>query len=276
MVERSMGMQFTPPADFRVGDAFARSFRLYSDNFTLFTAVTFITTIPTLIYSIAFADPNAQAQANPGATSSDLIWLGIEITLLAVIPFAAAHCLINIMTLDRINRRRRPLGASVMAMVFRLPPVVGTVIILYVSMGTAAVQVSLIYLFIRLTIGQLALLLIAPVMIWLAMISVALPVCAVEKRNPFGAVWRSRALTKTHRLKVSVAYLVPVLAWEIGQHLLYVFLVASFGPAIGTVITAPAGTILDSYFAVLVLVIYHDLAVAKGEMPGASFAEVFD
>jgi hypothetical protein len=258
MVERSIGTQFGPRTDFRVGDALTYSLRLYGKNFASFTTISVVAFIPTLFYSVPLAEMNAQIGTNPGNAPVNFWSLVAQGSVLEIILIAVVHCLINIMTFDRVNGRPVTFSNSVMTSLSRLLQFTGTLILIYITVG----------------IGLF--LLVVPGIIWTIMSSVALPVCAIEKRGPFDAFSRSRALTKGHRWKLLVTLLIPFVAFGIANHILLTNAIAIYGATIATIIALIEGSIINVYFAVLSVVIYRNLAIAAGEIPGASFARVFD
>ena len=127
-------------------------------------------------------------------------------------------------------------------------------------------------------------LLIIPIaMLYLAW-SMATPACVVERAGPFRSLARSRALTKGHRWKIVGLLLVTVL----GGIIIGAIVGATSGAILAligvgglrAVLSAAMGLIWNSvwsaFFAVLTVVAYHDLRVAKEGVDTGQIAAVFD
>jgi hypothetical protein len=127
-------------------------------------------------------------------------------------------------------------------------------------------------------------LLIIPIaMLYLAW-SMATPACVVERVGPFRSLARSRALTKGHRWKIVGLLLVTVL----GGIIIGAIVGATSGAILAligvgglrAVLSAAMGLIWNSvwsaFFAVLTVVAYHDLRVAKEGVDTGQIAAVFE
>ncbi len=97
-----------------------------------------------------------------------------------------------------------------------------------------------------------SILFIIPGLILYTMWFVATPTCVVERLGPFRSMRRSRALTKGHR-------------WKIFGLLL-----------VAQILNLIWSAIWSAFFAILVVVTYHDLRVAKEGLDTEQIAAVFD
>jgi uncharacterized membrane protein len=101
-------------------------------------------------------------------------------------------------------------------------------------------------------------------------------VCVVERLGPWTSLKRSAQLTKGHRWKIFGLMLLLIVVSLIGSTLIELAL-APFGSFI---LTSGASliwaAIWGAYYAVAVVVAYHDLRVAKEGIDIEQIASVFD
>jgi uncharacterized membrane protein len=116
---------------------------------------------------------------------------------------------------------------------------------------------------------------------------VATPVCVVEQLGPFRSLGRSRELTKGHRWKLfglMLVILIPALI--VGAILGAVVAVLGTGwfLSMSTALATPLGQVVNliwsaawsAFYAVTVVVTYHDLRVAKEGIDTEQIAAVFE
>ena len=127
-------------------------------------------------------------------------------------------------------------------------------------------------------------LLIIPIaMLYLAW-SMAIPACVVERAGPFRSLARSRALTKGHRWKILGLLLVTVLGGVIigaivgatSGAILALIGAGGLRSALSTAIGLIWEAVWLASFAVLTVVTYHDLRVAKEGVSTDQIAAVFE
>jgi hypothetical protein len=123
--------------------------------------------------------------------------------------------------------------------------------------------------------GLATLLLIIPGFILLAMWYVATPVCVVERIGPWKSLRRSAVLTKGNRWKlfgmmVSVAIITVIVNGLIGG------LTVMTGVTVGLVANLLWSALIGAFSAILGVVTYHDLRVAKEGVDTDQIAAVFD
>jgi len=123
--------------------------------------------------------------------------------------------------------------------------------------------------------GLSAILLVFPAFIVMTMLFVAMPACIVEQLGPINSLKRSAQLTKGHRWKIfglwllvlviaGVVNLIPKAAGIFG------------GPAVGLLLELVWNALTGAFNAVMVVVTYHDLRVAKEGVDTDQIASVFD
>jgi uncharacterized membrane protein len=248
--------------DFRIGQVFSRAWSVFSGNFLKFMAVTGIASLPPLL----IPQPSPATPENPfggvGLTFFLVMFLTIMLGTLsqAVVLYGAFQ-----------DMRGRPVSLADCLKVGlqRLFPIVG----LALSVGVAVMLASM--------------LLLVPGMILYMMWFVATPVCVVEQLGPFRSLGRSRELTKGHRWKLfglMLVILIPALI--VGAILGAVVAILGTGwfLSMSTALATPLGQVVNliwsaawsAFYAVTVVVTYHDLRVAKEGIDTEQIAAVFE
>jgi hypothetical protein len=241
---------FAAENDFRVGRVFNRTASVFSRNFLPFFLVTAVAYLPTLALTKLTADGAASSLAIVGvAIGAALLTLVLSMISQAVVLYGAFQ-----------DMRGRPvsLTESLQVGLRRFLPIVG----LAIAMG--------------LLVALAAILLVFPAFILLTMWFVATPACVVEQLGPSDSMRRSTALTKGHRWKI------------FGLMLVLLIISAAVSPAIDAAMTAIGGTTLvfvggliwngiwGAFYAIAVVVTYHDLRVAKEGVDIEQIAAVFE
>jgi len=242
-----------PPAsyaerEFRVGEAMHKAMTVLSRNVLMFSVVTGIASLPGVFLFARNGDfvnsPAAWAWLAAG------IAVGFVLSLLsqAVVLYAAFE-----------DMRGRPVSlmASFQAAWSRILPVLGVA----VSAG--------------ILIGLACLLLVVPGLILFTMWYVATPVCLVERIGPWKSMRRSAALTKGSRWKIFGMLIVLSIVGAIGGGV-QAGLPAAAGTTAGLVVELIWDALLGAFSAILVVVTYHDLRVAKEGVDTDQIAAVFE
>jgi len=238
--------------DLRVGSVISRSAAVLWRHCLAFFIVALITYLPILLMPRTRAtDPTDLAQA---LNVLGLAWLGLVVLIVfstlgeAVIVHAAFQDL-----------RRRPvrLAESSNVVLRRLLPILGLGLVWHL----------LIWLGLSL--------LIIPGLILYTLWFVALPVCVVEPLGPWSSLRRSRELTKGHRSKLFGLALLLIIGY-LGGSVLEFELTAVADPVVGFIARLVWKGIWASFAAVVVVVAYHDLRVAKEGVDIDQIAGVFD
>ena len=126
-----------------------------------------------------------------------------------------------------------------------------------------------------LLVGLAGLLLIIPGLILFKAWYVAIPACVVERLGPWTSLQRSAALTKGNRWKVARLIIVLAVITGIGEGLVAA-VTAEAGMTIGLVANLIWSALVRAFSAILGVVIYHDLRVAKEGVDTDQIAAVFD
>jgi hypothetical protein len=234
--------------DFRVGDVLSRGFAICMANFPFFFAITFVVSLPNLLFLLN------QDPLNPAATFGWRFGVSIALVMIlsqlgqAVILFGAFQQL-----------RGQPLrpGEAFSRALARFFPLLGLAILygLGIMLGS--------------------MLLVVPGLILLVMWAVAVPVCVVEGLGPVASLGRSRELTKGHRWKIFGLLALLLIVSAVGNKLVGLILspVGIMAAALGTVIWA---ALLGAFWHCVIIMAYHDLRVAKEGVSTEQIASVFD
>jgi hypothetical protein len=240
--------------DFRVGRVLNRAASVFSRNFLPFFVVVALAYLPVLLVFKGTTDlttASAEELARGGALMGVGFLLMMVLSTLsqAVVLYAAFQ-----------DMRGRPLNLveSLKVGLRRFFPIVGLAICVTFLAALAAIAF------------------IFPAFMLITMWFVATPACVVERLGPIKSMGRSRQLTKGHR-------------WKIFGLMVVMFLAAGIaGPAITAAFTAIGGSnfalvgdliwngIWGAFYAIAVVVTYHDLRVAKEGIDIEQIAAVFE
>jgi hypothetical protein len=249
--------------DFRIGQVFSRAWSVFSGNFLKFMVVTGIASLPPLL----IPQPSPATPENPFGGVGPTFFLVMFLTLVlgtlsqAIVLYGAFQ-----------DMRGRPVSLADCLKVGlrRLFPIIG----LALSVGVAVMLASM--------------LLIVPGIMLYMMWFVATPVCVVEQLGPFRSLRRSRALTKGHRWKLFGLTLVILIPALIVGAILGAIMLAISGTggflAMSTALATPLGQVVNliwsaawsAFYAIVIVVTYHDLRVAKEGIDTEQIAAVFE
>jgi hypothetical protein len=248
--------------DFRIGQVFSRAWSVFSGNFLKFMVVTGIASLPPLL----IPRPSPATPENPFGGVGLTFFLVMFLTLVlgtlsqAIVLYGAFQ-----------DMRGRPVSLADCLKVGlrRLFPIIG----LALSVGVAVMLASMLLIF--------------PGIMLYMMWFVATPVCVVEQLGPFRSLRRSRELTKGHRWKLfglMLVILIPALI--VGAILGAVIAILGTGGflSMSTAFATPLGQVVNliwsaawsAFYAIVIVVTYHDLRVAKEGIDTEQIAAVFE
>jgi hypothetical protein len=249
--------------DFRIGQVFSRAWSVFSGNFLKFMVVTGIAGLPPLLVP-------APAPATPENPFGGAGLSFILIMFLTIVLGTLSQAIVLYGAFQDMRGRPVSLADCLKVGLHRFLPIVG----LALSEGVALMLASMLF--------------IVPGLILYMMWFVATPVCVVEQLGPFRSLGRSRQLTKGHRWKLfglTLAILIP--AFIVGAILgAVMFAISGTGGflAVTTALATPLGQVVNliwsaawgAFYAVMVVVTYHDLRVAKEGIDTEQIAAVFE
>ncbi len=235
--------------DFRVGHVLNRTWTVFSRNFAMFCLVTAIASMPGLL----LFEPTRTGRT---MTATDLGWFFGGL-LAAAIFNTLSEAIVLFGAFQDMRGRPMNLAESAQIGLRRFLPLIGLAIVFYVLV----------------TIGFA--LLIFPGLMLYTMWFVATPPCVVEQCGPFRSLGRSQQLTKGHRWKIFGLILLVGLIGLVGGGLV-LGAAALAGPVLSFIINLIWNSVVRAFTAVLVVVTYHDLRVAKEGVDTDKIASVFD
>jgi hypothetical protein len=249
MTDMSLAAGRFAEREFRVGSAMSKTITVLSRNLLTFCIVTTIASLPVVLL---FNTPVLVRSANSTAG----IWILAGIALWQVL-YALSQAIVLYGAFEDIRGRPVDLVASFGQASRRFLPVIGVGLLMAFLGGLASV------------------LLIVPGLILLTMWYVATPVCVVERIGPWKSLRRSAALTKGNRWKLFGMMVLVAIITVVGQSLVG-GLTAMTGVTIGLVAHLLWSALIGAFSAILGVVTYHDLRVAKEGVDTDQIAAVFD
>ncbi len=248
--------------DFRIGHVFNQAWWVFSRNFLTFMLVTGIASLPPLLIPQPVPGSSVNPFENLGfALFTMLLMIILSVLSQAVVLYGAFQVM-----------RGRPVNLAESARIGlrRFFPIVG----LALSTG--------------LLIGLASPLLVFPGLMLYTMWFVATPACVVEQLGPFRSMRRSRELTKGHRWKIfglMLAIIIPALIFGaiVGMVVFMTLgagtilgLSAALATTLGRVVNLIWSAVWTAFLAIVVVVTYHDLRVAKEGLDTEQIAAVFE
>jgi hypothetical protein len=237
MTESSFPAPRFVESDFRIGRAFNRTAMIFSRNFLPFCLVTAVASLPDL------------------ALKSSARGVGL---FLPIILNALSQAIVLYGAFQEMRGRPVSLAECLKVGLRRFLPIVGLAILTALGIAFGFV------------------LLVVPGLILFTMWFVATPACVVEQLGPFRSMERSAQLTKGHRWKILGAMLLLLVPAVIVSQLLEVTLTALGGSTLALAGDLTWTSVWGAFYAVLVVVTYHDLRVVKDGVDIEQIAAVFD
>jgi hypothetical protein len=259
------------PGDFRVGRAFSRAWSVFWRNILKFSLVGGVPSLPTLLFSRPGA---ANPLANP-----QLIFLGLALMILLNL---LAQAIIFHGTFQYMRRRPVNLSEGVRVGLRRFFPLIGLGLVwLLVVLGLALITGLLVSMpVVNFATPLMVIAFVILLLTWL----MAAPACVVERTGPFRSLGRSGELTEDHRWKILGLLLLALIpAFIVGAIVGGVAGAITVLAPMGDLSTAVAQTIVLiwramwlAFLAVIFVVAYHDLRVAKEGIDTDGIVEVFE
>jgi len=246
-------------SDFRVGNVFSRAWWVFSRNFFTFTLVTAFASVPSLL----------MPRSTPGVPANPFENLGIVsvLLLLLIVLGTLSQAVVLYGAFQVMRGRPVDLAESARIGLRRFFSIVGLAIVVSLLIALAS-----------------ALLLFPGVMLY-TMWFVATPVCVVEQLGPFASMSCSRELTKGHRWKIFgmlLLLLIPALvvgaivgAAAIAVTGGFLTLANALATTVGQIVNLAWNAVWTAFFAILIVVAYHDLRVAKEGVDTDQISAVF-
>jgi uncharacterized membrane protein len=246
--------------EFRIGPIFSRAWSVYTSNFLKFSAIALVIALPQLLSGDSHDAASASVEGSAWKLVAFIIGMIVNTIGLAVILYGAFQVM---------RGRALIVGEAVRRGLARFWPILGLSIL--VTLG--------------LVVGFI--LLIVPCFILAVRWSVALPACVVENLGPLAAMRRSAELTRGHRWKIFGVFILIVVIVLIAAIIIGLLVAAVVGATAfatgGIVALVLAGllgllgaAIYTAYLNIVLVMLYHDLRVAKEGVDTDQIAAVFD
>jgi hypothetical protein len=232
-------------SDFSVGRVINRSTTVFSRNFLTYFIVALVAYLPMLLLT------------RVGDTAGGIFFALLGLFLLLVFSIVSQAVIVHAAFQDM---RGRPvqLGDSLGVGLQRAFPIFGLAIVMTILGG----------------IGLM--LFVIPGLILLTMWFVGMPACVVERLGPLASLGRSSELTKGHRWKIFGLILLLIITSLVISALIEVILGAVGGVWLAAIGSLVWNGVWGAYYAIAVVVTYHDLRVAKEGINTEQITAVFD
>lgn len=248
MTDISLPATSVAEREFRIGDAMNKSITMLSRNLLPFSIVTGIAALP----QVLVFERHAGAAQTPSEVA--LIVTGVVLTM---VLSALSQATVLYGAFEGMRGGQVNVLASFQYAWRRFLPVIGVALLSAFFAGLALIA------------------LIFPCLMLITMWYVATPACVVERLGPWNSLMRSAALTKGHRWKVFGLMIVLGIIALVGGGMVEVVAVG-VGATVGAVVKLIWLAFYGAYSAIVVVVIYHDLRVAKEGVDTDQIAAVFE
>jgi len=251
MTDTSIPPRFAE-SDFRVGRVLNRTTSVLSRNFLTFFVVTAIAHLPS---ALLFGNP-ISGTSKP-AVIQGVVTLVIGSVLMIVLS-TLSQAIVLYGAFQDMRGRQVSLTESLQVGLRRFFPIIGLGILVSV-LGVLA-----------------AILLIFPAFMLFTRWFVATPACVVEQLGPLRSMGRSAELTKGHRWKIFGLMILMIIASLVGGRVVGASSAAIGGTVFSIIASVLWNGVLGAFYAIAVVVTYHDLRVAKEGVQTEDLARVFE
>lgn len=248
MTDTSLPANRFAQGDFRVGQVLSRTFSVLSRNLLPFCVVTAIAYLPNFMFLGGRAT---------GMTPGERFGLLLVAVVVSIVLNALSEAVVLFAAFEDMRGRPVNLIESFKIGWARVLPVVGVALLAGFLAGLAAI------------------LLLIPALIVVTILFVAMPVCVVERLGPVKSLGRSAELTKGYRWRIFGLWLLVLLVTLVGSAVIGAIGYVS-GAAVNIVLRLIWGALAGAFNAIMVVVSYHDLRVAKEGVDTDKIASVFD
>jgi hypothetical protein len=255
MTDASLTARFTE-SEFRVGRVLNRTSSVLSRNFLIFFVVTAVAHLPALLF---FKGTTTTATAD--ASGAELAMAGAMVIgglLLMIILSTLSQAIVLYGAFQNMRGREVSLTESLQVGLRRFFPIIGLAFL--VSLLAMLAAIALLF----------------PAFILFTMWFVATPVCVVEQLGPWSSMRRSRELTKGHRWKIFGLFVLMIIISAVAGGTIQAAFTAMGGTPLALVGDVLWNGVWGAFYAIAVVVTYHDLRAAKEGVDIDQIAAVFD
>jgi len=253
MTDASLTTRFTE-SEFRVGRVLNRTSSVLSRNFLIFFVVTAVAHLPALLF-FKSTTMNANASGSEIAVAFSMMIGGL---LLMIVLSTLSQAIVLYGAFQNMRGREVSLSESLQVGLRRFFPIIGLAFLVTLLGMLAAIA------------------LIFPAFILFTMWFVATPVCVVEQLGPWASMRRSRELTKGHRWKIFGLFVLMIIISAVAGSTIQAAFTAMGGTPLALVGDVLWNGVWGAFYAIAVVVTYHDLRAAKEGIDIDQIAAVFD
>jgi len=253
MTDASLTARFTE-SEFRVGRVLNRTSSVLSRNFLIFFVVTAVAHLPALLF---FKSTTMSANAS-GSEIAVAFGMMIGGLLLMIVLSTLSQAIVLYGAFQNMRGREVSLSESLQVGLRRFFPIIGLAFLVTLLGMLAAIA------------------LIFPAFILFTMWFVATPVCVVEQLGPWASMRRSRELTKGHRWKIFGLFVLMIIISAVAGGTIQAAFTAMGGTPLALVGDVLWNGVWGAFYAIAVVVTYHDLRAAKEGVDIDQIAAVFD
>jgi hypothetical protein len=263
--------------DFRVGDVMSRAWRIFTGNILFFLLVPFIMQLITIVVVVVFAV--TFIFAGWAINAAGLAAVGIVLALIfAVGLHMIGQGLLLVGAFQRLRGEPLRVGEAVQRVMGRFVPLTGLGILWSIAIVGAPFAFFFVVTGLTVALGGWVLVLapaflVPPIILFVIWVAV-IPACIVEGRGPIASMNRSAGLTKGYRWKIfAITALFALLLVVAG---VVQMLLMSASEVIGAIFSFIWPVAWIAYLDCTIIMIYHDLRVAKEGVDTEQVAAIFD
>src|SRR5262245_25451031 len=241
--------------ELRVGHVFSSAWAIFTANFATFFAIGLVVALPNLLLLLAVPTEVTAFGTTPAPEAFG--WPVFVVWLLATIIYLMSQVAILYVAFQYLRGQPASLGAALQKGFARFFPLLGLVILFALGIWVGFI------------------LFVIPGIMLMVRWSVAVPACVVEGTGPVASLGRSAALTKGHRWKIFGIFLLIWIASIVVAALLGL-IANQVGRMANLLVNFVWTACWAAYFNSVLVMVYHDLRVAKEGVDVDQIAAVFD
>ena len=265
--------------DFRVGDVLSRAWQIFSGNLLFFLGITFLFYIAFIAVIFVFALLTGAAFGLGGGVGLAYIWLLLA-SVLGLGLYMVGQGVLLFGAFQRLRGQAIQVDEAFRRVMPRFFPLTGLAILVFSALFIAAAVGVLLVWGVSSAIGWLASLVLLPLPVVAALMlvviwAVVVPACIVESLGPIASMGRSADLTKGYRWKIFGIIILLVVLSVVCNHLIQ-FIVAQVSTTLAAIAALVLSACWAAYWNCAIIMIYHDLRVAKEGVDTEQIASIFD
>jgi len=269
--------RFTASGVFRVGDVLGRAWRIFTGNILFFLGA------PVLVYAaiVAIFAASASLVGMAGADQR-VAWASFGMGgIVGLALYTIGQAVILIGAFQQLCGEPLRVGPALRRSLARALPLVVLAVLWSLVVGICLIVAFVV---VPLSVFQAGIgMLLAYALVPIALVPsalafvvwvVAVPACVIEGLGPIASMFRSFDLSKGYRWKIFGITLLAGLLYLAGS--LIDLIVTPISAVLGTVVHLAWDAVVMAAWNCTVIMIYHDLRVAKEGIDAGQIASIFD